>query len=69
MQDKGLRRKIVIDICSGMDDLDPEVIFRLLALETEHRDLFAWGSRPNLRRDIAAIVEAELEKRRKAGTL
>ncbi|CAN7273652.1 hypothetical protein [Mesorhizobium sp. RIZ17] len=68
MRDKELRKRIVTDVCGGMG-LDPDVIFQLLALENEHRDLFAWGSRPNLRRDIAAIVEQELEKRRKAGTI
>jgi hypothetical protein len=54
---------IVRDICDR-SDLDADLIFRLLNLETKHRDLLAWGARPNLRRDITAIFEEEFDKRR-----
>ncbi len=67
MQNKELREKIVEDICRDRK-IDPALIFELLALESEHRDLFAWGARPNLRRDIEKIVEKALLHLRETST-
>jgi len=63
MRNQELRSSIVRDICDR-SGLDADLIFRLLELETKHRDLLAWGARPNLRRDIAAIFEEEFDRRR-----
>ena len=63
MLNQELRSSIVREVCDR-SGLDAELIFRLLDLETRHRDLLAWGARPNLRRDITGIFEDEFEKRR-----
>ncbi|MES0050609.1 DNA modification system-associated small protein [Mesorhizobium sp. M0053] len=67
MQNKELRAKIVDEICRERQT-DPAIVLELLALESEHRDLFSWGARPNLRRDIEKIVEKELALRREASS-
>ncbi|MCW1410792.1 MULTISPECIES: hypothetical protein [Rhizobium] len=66
MRNQELRSSIVREICDS-SGLDAELIFRLLDLETKHRDLLAWGARPNLRRDITALFEEEFEKWRIEG--
>lgn len=66
MRNQELRSSIVREICDR-SGLDADLVFRLLNLETKHSDLLAWGARPNLRRDIAAIFEEEFDKRRTEG--
>jgi hypothetical protein len=63
MQNKKLQNEIVEKTCKERNT-DPAIVFELLALEGEHKDLFAWGARPNLRRDIEKILEKELARRR-----
>ncbi|EOD8982456.1 TPA: DNA modification system-associated small protein [Pseudomonas aeruginosa] len=63
MQNKELKSKIIRQICEN-EGVSTELVLKLLDLESKHRDLLAWGARPGLRRDIAAIMEEELESRR-----
>ncbi|HCE6897656.1 DNA modification system-associated small protein [Pseudomonas aeruginosa] len=63
MQNKELKSKIIRQICEN-EGVSTELVLKLLDLESKHRDLLAWGARPGLRRDIAAIMEEELELRR-----
>lgn len=66
MQKKSSREKIIADVCSEVG-VDRSFIEALLDLETQHGDLLAWGARPHLRRDVAAIVETALAKYRAEG--
>tara|TARA_R110000796_G_scaffold250870_1_gene381067 strand:+ start:5629 stop:5832 length:204 start_codon:yes stop_codon:yes gene_type:complete len=63
MQNKELKAKIVQKVCEQAG-VEPELVNHLLELESKHSDLLAWGSRPNLRRDISALMDEELSKRR-----
>lgn len=65
MRNLELKAKIIKDVCEKAE-LDEAIVMRLLDLENRHRDLLAWGARPGLRRDIATIMDEELEKRRTA---
>jgi hypothetical protein len=63
MQDTERRDAIIVDVCKAKA-IDPQVVRDLLALEKEHPDLLGWGARPNLRRDIARIIDLALDRRR-----
>jgi hypothetical protein len=63
MKDNQRRSAIVAEVCAQLD-VDQSFIEALLELETQHGDLLAWGARPHLRRDVAAIVELALKKHR-----
>jgi len=66
MKDKESRAAIVAEVCA-QEGVDQSFIEALLELETQHGDLLAWGARPHLRRDVAAIVEVALKKHRAEG--
>lgn len=66
MKNKASRAKIIADVCAK-EGVDESFIHALLDLETQHGDLLAWGARPHLRRDVAAIVETALAKHRAEG--
>lgn len=61
MQDQRIKDRIIDEVCKA-SDLDPEIIRRLMKLESKHKDLQAWGARPGLRREISAVLDPELEK-------
>jgi phenylalanyl-tRNA synthetase beta subunit len=56
MRNTELRDRIISEVCQEFD-VDEAFILELLSLESEHGDLLAWGARPNLRRDIATVVD------------
>lgn len=66
MKNKAPRAKIIADVCAE-EGVDQSFIMALLDLETQHGDLLAWGAKPNLRRDVAEIVETALAKHRAEG--
>lgn len=63
MQDRQRWDVIIVDVCEAKG-IDPQVVRDLLALEKEHSDLLGWGARPNLRRDIARVIDLALDRRR-----
>ena len=66
MQNRDVRERIIADVCAEFE-LAPDLIRQLLELENRHRDLLAWGARPNLRRDISRVLDTELQKIRAPG--
>ena len=42
------------------NEVPVELIWQILELEPEYRNLHAWGARPALRRALAALVEDAL---------
>jgi hypothetical protein len=63
MKNKASKARIISDVCAEVG-VDQSFIEALLDLETQHGDLLAWGAKPHLRRDVAAIVETALAKYR-----
>ncbi|ESQ84200.1 hypothetical protein AEAC466_10675 [Asticcacaulis sp. AC466] len=59
MKNKDLRDQIISEVCQEFE-VDKLFILELMSLESEHGDLLAWGAKPNLRRDIAAVVDRAL---------
>jgi hypothetical protein len=66
MKNKESKAKIIAEVCAE-EGVDQSFIEALLDLETQHGDLLAWGAKPHLRRDVAAIVEVALAKHRAEG--
>lgn len=61
MLDRNSKDEIIDAVCKA-SDVDPQVVRRLIQLESKHKDLLAWGARPGLRREISTLLEPELEK-------
>ncbi len=51
-----------IELVSSQNEVSAETLRQLLALEESHRNLHTWGARPALRREIDAIIDADLAK-------
>lgn len=66
MKNKELKAQIIAEVCAEQG-MDRSFIEALLALETQHGDLLAWGAKPHLRRDVSALVEVALAKHRAEG--
>lgn len=66
MKNKELKARIVAEVCAE-EGVDKSFIEALLELETQHGDLLAWGAKPHLRREVAAIVEMALATHRAEG--
>jgi hypothetical protein len=49
-----------IELVSSQNGVSAETLRQLLALEESHRNLHTWGARPALRREIDAIIEADM---------
>lgn len=51
-----------IELVSSQNGVSAETLRQLLALEENHSNLHTWGARPALRRQIGAIIEADMAK-------
>jgi hypothetical protein len=54
-----MRQKLAVACASN--DVPEDLLLDLLDLEKKHQNLHAWGARPALRRDIAAVIDAHLK--------
>ncbi len=58
--------RIVREVAAEQN-VDPELLIRLLRLEEEHSELHGWGARPRLRRAAEQILDAALAAKPDAG--
>jgi hypothetical protein len=58
---KGLMQyaDVIADVCAT-NQVDPELLLKLVELEPLHRNLHAYGARPKLRREIETLIEPYL---------
>ncbi len=50
----------LIDRVTTANNVEPDLVMELLALEAKHSNLHGWGARPALRRDLSTIMDAHL---------
>ena len=54
-------REAIIRSVAQQHDVDADLILQLMALETEHSNLHAYGARGRLRRAAEGLIDASLD--------